>query len=104
MSRTDELIETYLTHRSVFIIEQALEKLVEITNTKNYIEVIHKIERFPKSTEIDISMYINDIAKFNFSELIPIIENRLKVYKDEEAVEELEEAFTKITNYEHRRV
>ena len=98
----DKLIETYLTERSVTLVEKALEKLVLKTNASNYLEVISKIENYPTSSEIDVAMYIHDIANPHFSELLNIINLKRLIFTDKEAIEELDFAMLKIQKNERR--
>ncbi|SDW50502.1 hypothetical protein SAMN05444411_101875 [Lutibacter oricola] len=92
----DELIEEYLTNHSVFLVEMALEKLVAKTTEANYLEIISKIEKFPNSTEIDVAMYIHDIAKPNYVDLKLNIQLKKLAFKDKDAIEELDFALLKI--------
>ena len=65
----------------------------------NYLQIINYIEnKEVKKTELDLSMYIVEIAKKEYSELVPIIQQKLTVFKDKDAIEDLEIALKKITS------
>ena len=92
----DELINYYLTESSVDLIEIALERLVRNTNEENYLVVISSIENHTESTELDMAMFINDVANPNFASLETVINGYLKFFTDADAIEELNEALGKI--------
>ena len=92
----DELINYYLEESSVDLVEIALERLVSQTNVENYLEIISSIEKHPESTELDMSMYITDIAKPAFTSLAPVINGYLNSFTDVDAIEDLNEAMNKL--------
>ena len=94
--RINVIIDYYMTYRWAENIELTLEKLVEVTNTTNYIEIVTKLEKYSNYTELDISMYIHEIANPSYADLVGIINSRLKIYKDKDAIEDLNLALKKI--------
>lgn len=91
------LIDYYLTSRNVYGVEDALKKMVEHTTKENYLFIIDHIEKKEvKKHDLDLSMYIVEIACKEYQELIPIIKNKLNVYTDNDAIEDLENALKKI--------
>lgn len=97
MENIKGLIDFYLTTEHVFNYDLALEKLVSHTNTENYMAIINYIiTHESQPTELDLSLYIADIAKKEYTDLIPVIQEKLAVFEDPDAIEELEEALRKM--------
>ncbi|NVK53010.1 MAG: hypothetical protein HWD85_08750 [Flavobacteriaceae bacterium] len=97
MKEIENLIDHYLTTRNVYGAEDALEKMVELTTRENYLHIINYIEnKDVKKHELDLSMYIVEIACKEYQDLIPIINSKLKEYSDNDAIEDLENALKKI--------
>lgn len=92
----DELIELYLTSKYVEKFELVLEKLVSLTTTRNYNYIISKIDNEPNSTELDLSLYINEISNPKYSDLEGFINSKLSLFKNLDAIEELQEAIIKL--------
>ncbi len=92
----DELINYYLTDSSVDLVEIALERLVANTSPSNYLSIISKIEKHSNATELDLSMYIFDIAQPSYIDLITIIHEKLITFKDVDAIDDLKNALQKI--------
>ena len=94
-----KLIDYYLTSRNVYGAEDALEKMVDLTTKENYFLIIDYIEKKEvKKHELDLSMYIVEIACKDYTKLTPIINNKLKEYSDKDAIEDLENALIKINS------
>ena len=92
-----DLIDYYLTSRNVYGTEDALEKMVKLTNKDNYLSMIEHIEKSEaKKHELDLSMYLVEIACKEYQDLIPIIKSKLKTYNDNDAIEDLVDALKKI--------
>lgn len=97
--KTQQLIDYYLTTRYVYGIEEALKKLVDLTTKENYLQITKYIaDKNVKKSELNLSMFIVEIACKDYQELIPIINNNLKIFKDKDAIEDLEEALQKINS------
>lgn len=92
----DDLIETYVNSRVVFILELALEKLIDYTNPYNYESTIRSIQDHPNSSELDLSMYILEIANPQYSSLTRIIQSLLETFNDKNAIEDLEKVIFKL--------
>ncbi|PHR69403.1 MAG: hypothetical protein COA67_10545 [Lutibacter sp.] len=92
----DKLINYYMTKTSVDLTEIALERLVYMTNASNYLLIISKIENFPNVSELDLSMYIVEIAQPNYINLITLIHQKLITFKDIDAIDDLNSALQKI--------
>ena len=91
------LIDYYLTSRNVYGAEDALGKIIELTHKENYLSIIEYIELSKtQKHELDLSMYLVEIACKEYKELIPIINSKLKKYTDKDAIEDLEDALIKI--------
>ena len=95
------IVDYYLTSRNVYDVEEALDKLVSLTTNDNYQYIIQYIETNTSNIkhELDLSMYLVEIANKEYQQLIPIIQNKLKTYTDKDAIEDLENALVKM-NYE----
>ena len=91
-----DLVKFYLTTKEVVSFETALDKMATLTTVDNYLKVIDYIERFPGSTELDLSMYINEISSLEFVGLEIIIEDKLMQFEDIDAIHDLEMALKKI--------
>ena len=99
MKELQNLIDYYLTTRNVYGAEDALEKLVELTTKDNYLKIINYIDTHESNKhELDLSMYIVEIANKEYQDLIPIINTKLKIFTDNDAVEDLEDALKKINS------
>lgn len=70
----------------------ALEKIATQTNESNYMENINILIDHPNSSELEVALYISEIASPEFKELNGVIKTLLKTYKDQDSIEELEEA------------
>ena len=93
------LIDFYLTTEVVVNFEDALDKLVSLTTKDNYLQIIDYIENCDaKTSELDLSMYIVEIANKEYQELIPIINSKLNKFIDKDAIEDLEVALKKINS------
>ena len=92
----EELVEAYQTARSAYMAEQYLDELVARSTLDNYLAIIHQMKQHAKFHELDLSLYINDIAKPEFSGLMEVITELRKTFKDKDALEDLEEAAAKI--------
>jgi hypothetical protein len=93
------IIDYYLTSRNVYGTEDALNKMVELTTKENHLQIIDYIEdKNVKKHELDLSMYLVEIACKEYQELIPIISNKLNQYTDKDAIEDLENALLKINS------
>lgn len=99
MKELENLIDHYLTTRNVYGAEDALEKMVALTTKENYLKIINYIEnKNVKKHELDLSMYIVEIARKEYQDLIPIINSKLEKYSDNDAIEDLENALKKISS------
>lgn len=96
-TKIQNLIDYYLTTRNIYGAEDALEKMVELTTKENYLQIINYIEnKDVKKHELDLSMYLVEIACKEYQDLIPIINSKLETYSDNDAIEDLENALKKI--------
>lgn len=91
-----DLVKFYLTTKEVVSFETALDKMATLTTLDNYLKVIDFIDCYPNSTELDLSMYINEISSPEFIGLKKIIEDKLKEFEDIDAIHDLEMALKKI--------
>lgn len=99
MEEIKKLIDFYLTTEHVYSFEAALEKLVSYTNTENYMDITNYIlDHTVKVSELDISMYIVEIANKYTVHLLPIITEKLESFTDKDAIEDLQEASNRITS------
>lgn len=99
MKELENLIDYYLTTRNVYGAEDALEKMVALTTKENYLEIVKYIEnKDVKKHELDLSMYLVEIACKEYQDLIPIINSKLEKYSDNDAIEDLENALKKINS------
>jgi hypothetical protein len=99
MEEIKSLIDFYLTTQVVINFEDALDKLVGLTTEDNYLEITNYIIDCDHPTsELDLSIYICEIAKPVKKGLTQIINTKLKTFKDNDAIECLEDALKKI-NY-----
>lgn len=96
MNNLKELINFYITAKEVTSYETALNKLVLLTQIDNYLEITKTIDTHPNATELDLSMYLNEIATPAYSLLIPIINTKLALFEDIDAIHDLEVALNKI--------
>lgn len=89
-----------MTSKNVYGTEDALQKMVELTTKENYLQVVNYIDSKDdiKKHELDLSMYITEIACKEYQELIPIIKKKLHEYIDRDAVEDLENALIKLNH------
>ena len=90
----DELINYYILESSIDLVEIALKRLVDKTTTANFQTILSKVEAHPKATELDVAMYINDIAPSVSPVLEEIIKMRIRTFKDPEAIDELTSALS----------
>ena len=85
----EQLVSTFLENENESIVLLALGKLVETSTEDNYHEIIDFIEQHPSTSELDLSMYIHDIAIKGFKGLDSEI-SKLKVkFTDPDAIEDL---------------
>jgi hypothetical protein len=92
-----DLIDYYLTSRNIYGTEDALHKMVELTSKENYLLIINYIEKSEVlKHELDLSMYLFEIASKEYQDLIPILKRKLKVYKDKDAIEDIKKALLKV--------
>jgi len=96
MFELDQLIELYVSTRDPSTFEEILEQLVSRTNEQNYLKITKSIENQANCSELDLSMYLYDIAIPKYTELIPIIKAKLKTFQDKDAIEDLKEALINI--------
>ena len=97
MDEIKKLIDFYLTTSEVFYFEEVLDKIVALTTKDNYLEITNYIINCTHTTsELDLSIYINEIAKPEYYGLTQIINNKLKTFTDTDAIEDLEDALKKI--------
>jgi len=97
MEEIKKLIDFYLTTKIVFYFDEALEKLVDQTTKDNYLAITNYIINCEHpTTELDLSLYICQIAKPEYKELTQIINEKLKTFEDKDAIEDLEDALKKI--------
>jgi len=54
------------------------------------------LEDHPKSSELDISTYIHEIANSNYPGLNKIIKSKLMIFTDLDAIEDLNKALKKL--------
>ena len=87
-----DLVKFYLTTKEVVSFETVLDKMASQTTSNNYLNTINYMDSFPNSTELDFSMYINEIASPEFIDLEKIIKAKLKVFEDIDAIHDLEMA------------
>ncbi len=98
-STIESLIDLYLTQKQVYAVEEALKRLVALTTGNNYLNIVNMIIDYQKpATELDLSKYLVEIANPNYHDLLPIIQKKLNLFKDKDAIEDLEEAIKKIKN------
>lgn len=96
-STIDSLIDLYLTHREVYAVEEALKRLVALTTKNNYLKIVNSILQNQKPPSVlYLSMYLVEIVKPEYIELIPIIKQKLQEFKDKDAIEDLEIALQKM--------
>lgn len=88
----DPLITAYLNERVILLKEELLEKLVSMTNAENYRHIVEFMLAEPKTHELEVSMYMLDIATFKLPGLKKLIEKLLTEFKDTDALEDLQEA------------
>ena len=97
MEEIKKLIDFYLTTSEVFYFEEVLDKIVGLTTKDNYLEITnYMINSEHNPSELDLSIYLHEIAKPEYNGLIKIINTKLKTFKDIDAIEDLEEALHKI--------
>ena len=96
MKDIDALIDLYLTSKYVERFELVLEKLAIKTRQENYMYIINKIDADPNSSELDLSLYINEISNINYSELEDFIYSKFALFEDSDAIEGLQEALIKL--------
>jgi hypothetical protein len=80
MDALNELVEFYVSTWVVIHKEDALDKLVLLTNGNNYMKIVTAIENHDNSSELELSMYIHEIAAPEYGELLPIIKLKLNVF------------------------
>ena len=93
------LVTAYLNQRSPYIKEQYLDLLAEKSTTENFLPIIRQMQEDPKLHELELSMYINEIARPDFVELMPIIAELRTTFKDKDALEDMDEAEAKINSH-----
>ena len=96
MDDINELIDLYLSSRYVDKFELVLEKMVGLTTSENYMYIIDKIDSDSNSTELDLSLYINEISNPNYINLEDFIYSKFWLFKDSDAIEDLREALIKL--------
>lgn len=97
MEEIKKLVDFYLTTKEVFYFEEVLDKIVGLTTEDNYLEITNYIINCEHPTsELDVSIYICEIAKPAYKGLTQIINTKLKNFKDTDAIEDLEDALKKI--------
>jgi hypothetical protein len=92
MTDIDELIKLYLNSSDPSIYEELLLLLAAKTNEYNYLSIVEFMENQPNCSELDLAMYILEISCPEFIKLIPAINEKLLVFKDKDAMEDLVEA------------
>jgi len=92
----EALVLAYLNERSVFLREEYLDLLAARTTVENFQMVLAVMKADPDTTELDVSLYINEIAKPEFQEFLPLIADLRKSFKDPDSLEDLDEAEAKI--------
>ena len=93
------IVDEYLTNRDVYSVEIALQKIVRLTTKENYMDIVHYINTHKNATqELDLTMYLNDIACKEYLDLEIIITDKLKTYRDKDAIDDLEKALKKINS------
>lgn len=92
----DQLVEAYLTERTVLLKEEILDELARITTADNFRLVIEKLKQRDDLHELEMSLYIVEIARPELTGLADIIMQLKASYKDSDALEDLEEAMAKI--------
>lgn len=92
----DDLILFYIMTRVVDSKEMALERLVSLTDESNYDHIVSEIKNNKYSSELDLSMYIREIATKPFSGLKKVIKNLLLNYRDKSAIQDLQYSLVKV--------
>ncbi len=96
MNDIDKLINLYLSSKYADKFEMILNKLSNKTSSENYMYIINKIDNEPNSTELDLSLYINEISNPNYLDLEDFIYSKILLFKDSNAIKDLQNALIKI--------
>lgn len=91
------IADHYLTNKEIYSVERALNDLIKLTTDENYMDIVRYINNHINTThELDLTMYIVEIASIKTPGLEVIIQEKLKTYTDKDAIEDLQEALIKI--------
>ena len=85
----EQLVSTYLENENESNVLLALENLAGLSTQDNYQAIIELIEQHPAASELDLSMYIHDIAVKQFKDLKSEISKLKSKFKDPDAIEDL---------------
>ena len=98
----DKLIQFYIETSEVYSFEMALKKMSDATTNDNYNYIVDKIDNHPQSSELDLSMYLYEIASPVYSDLEMIIRKKLQTFQDHDAIEDLEGSLVRIVGKNER--
>lgn len=100
MEPLKELINYYVTTKNVYGVEDCFDTIVNLTTNDNFKQIINLIDKHPeKKLETELTIYINEIAGKNLMGLEQIINKKIKIVTNKDAMEDLEEALLKLNKY-----
>ena len=67
----------------------ALENIVSMTDENNYDKIVTTISQNQNASELDLSLYIKEIASESFIDLKSMVKRLLSYYHDEKAIQVL---------------
>ena len=92
----DKLVLEFIENHDPMSKEILLDKITERVDKSNFQEVLKSLDSIKDITNLEYSMVINSIAKPGLNSLLEIIDKKLQGQSDQDVIEELVEAKSKI--------
>ena len=97
MNEIKKLIDIYLTNKDVYTVEKVLDDIVKRTNSGNYMDIVYYMDDHKNAThELDLTIYISEIASIRYPQLEKIIKEKLENYNDPHVLEDLKSSLKKL--------